>query len=181
VADIALMMNIIILLGDVFVDATRPCRNRGCSPDIGWRWMPRTDFERIRRNPATANRCVPRWRRYDRAFRTIFDSHVTTLILRSSDLHGHGTDQGFGVTPHWHGGELIPALVVTRLIFDFLLAKTALKKLRCCMRSGDEIEFMRFSKFAFLISFALSRRSGFTGDFGRGNKMLGIDFAGGTI
>jgi len=83
---------------------------------------------------------------------------------------------------HWHGGELIHALVVTRLIFDFLLPKNWLKKL-------PMLHAIRVTKLNFhaVLEIRLShfvcphrRRSGY-GGFGRGNKMLGIDFAGGTI
>src|SRR5581483_10377518 len=60
---------------------------------------------------------------YDRAFGTILDSHVTTLI--SSLILwklGTGTVKGFGVAlTIGVSASLFTALVVTRLIFEFLL------------------------------------------------------------
>ncbi len=60
---------------------------------------------------------------YARAFGTIFDSHVTTLISSVILIFmGTGEIKGFGVTlTIGVAASLFTALVVTRLIFDFLL------------------------------------------------------------
>src|SRR5260221_8103858 len=69
---------------------------------------------------------------YSRAFGTIFDSHVTTLI--SSIIlwkMGTGSVQGFGVALTIGVlASLFTALVVTRMIFDFLLERGWLKSIR---------------------------------------------------
>ena len=68
---------------------------------------------------------------YSRAFGTIFDSHVTTLI--SSIIlwtMGTGSIKGFGVAlTIGVAASLFTALVVTRLIFDFLLERGWLKSI----------------------------------------------------
>src|SRR6202000_2903551 len=68
---------------------------------------------------------------YDRAFWTIFDSHVTTLISSVILIYmGTGPIKGFGVTlTIGVAASLFPALVVTRLIFDFLIGRNMIKKL----------------------------------------------------
>ena len=60
---------------------------------------------------------------YARAFGTIFDSHVTTLISSIIlILMGTGEIKGFGVTlTIGVAASLFTALVVTRLIFNFLV------------------------------------------------------------
>ncbi len=60
---------------------------------------------------------------YARAFGTIFDSHVTTLISSIILIFmGTGEIKGFGVTlTIGVAASLFTALVVTRLIFNFLL------------------------------------------------------------
>src|SRR6266478_4680871 len=69
---------------------------------------------------------------YSRAFSTIFDSHVTTLI--SSIILwwlGTGSIRGFGVALTWGVADsLFTALVVTRMIFDFLLDGNWLKSIK---------------------------------------------------
>ena len=68
---------------------------------------------------------------YARAFGTIFDSHVTTLISSVILIKfGTGEIKGFGVTlTIGVAASLFTALVVTRLIFDFLLDRNWLKSL----------------------------------------------------
>ena len=68
---------------------------------------------------------------YARAFGTIFDSHVTTLISSVILIFmGTGEIKGFGVTlTIGVAASLFTALVVTRLIFDFLLDRNWLKSL----------------------------------------------------
>ena len=68
---------------------------------------------------------------YARAFGTIFDSHVTTLISSIIlILMGTGEIKGFGVTlTIGVAASLFTALVVTRLIFNFLMDRNWIKSL----------------------------------------------------
>jgi SecD/SecF fusion protein len=118
---------------------------------------------------------------YARAFGTIFDSHVTTLISSVILIFmGTGEIKGFGVTlTIGVAASLFTALVVTRLIFDFLLDRNWLKSLGMfhLIRSTN-VNFMGVAKPLFIITWAfviLSLGYGFT----RGEKLFGVDFRGG--
>jgi len=119
---------------------------------------------------------------YERAFRTIFDSHVTTLISSIILIYmGTGPIKGFGVTlTIGVAASLFTALVVTRLIFDFLLANGWLKSLPMLhIIKVTNLDFMRYARFAFVGSLALIMVGLGYGAWARGRNMLGIDFAGG--
>src|SRR5262249_50094467 len=89
---------------------------------------------------------------YSRAFGTILDSHVTTLISSFILIWlGTGPVKGFGVTlTIGVSVSLFTALVVTRLIFDFLLAQDLLKSLNMLhLIRSPKLDFMRWAKVAF--------------------------------
>jgi SecD/SecF fusion protein len=186
VADIALMTNIIILLGvmcSIGTTLTLP-GIAGVVLTIGMAVDANVlIFERIREESTKGKSLRAALAAgYERAFRTILDSHVTTLISSIILIFfGTGPIKGFGVTlTIGVAASLFTALVVTRLIFDFLLAKGWLKSLPMLhIIRVTKLDFMRFSKFAFVISFALIIAGLAYGGFGRRNKMLGVDFAGG--
>jgi SecD/SecF fusion protein len=103
---------------------------------------------------------------------------ISSIILI---LMGTGEVKGFGVTlTIGVAASLFTALVVTRLIFNFLLDRNWIKSLPMfhLIRSA-KLDFMRFSKFVFVISSAIIIVGLAYGGFGRGKNMLGIDFAGG--
>ncbi|MBM3846014.1 MAG: protein translocase subunit SecD [Verrucomicrobia bacterium] len=114
---------------------------------------------------------------YDRAFGTIFDSNLTTLIASVILMKlGTGPVKGFGVALTI--GVLVSmftALVITRLIFDFLVAKNLIKSLPMLhIIRGTNVDFMRYAKVAFTLSWAVILIGA-----GFGKKQMGIDFAGG--
>ncbi len=118
---------------------------------------------------------------YARAFGTIFDSHVTTLISSIILIFmGTGEIKGFGVTlTIGVAASLFTALVVTRLIFNFLLDRNLIKSLSMLhiIRSA-KVNFMGAAKPLFIITWLfviLSLGYGAT----RGPKLFGIDFLGG--
>src|SRR6266446_6388253 len=118
---------------------------------------------------------------YSRAFSTIFDSHVTTLISSVILCNmGTGSVKGFGVTLTIGVlASLFTALVVTRLIFDFLLARNWLKSLPMFhLIRATKLDFMRLAKPAFTVSWLLIV-IGVGYGFYRGKGMFGVDFAGG--
>ncbi len=96
---------------------------------------------------------------YDRAFGTIFDSHVTTLISSIILIFmGTGSVKGFGVSlTIGVAASLFTALVVTRLIFDFLIHRDIIKKLPMLhlIPSTMKLDFMKLAKPAFAASWLL--------------------------
>jgi SecD/SecF fusion protein len=119
---------------------------------------------------------------YARAFGTIFDSHVTTLISSIILIFmGTGEIKGFGVTlTIGVAASLFTALVVTRLIFNFLLDHNWIKSLRMFhLIRATKLDFMRLAKPAFILSWTIILIGMGYGIFDRGSKLFGVDFAGG--
>lgn len=119
---------------------------------------------------------------YDRAFGTIFDSHVTTLISSIILIvMGTGMIKGFGVTlTIGVAASLFTALVVTRLIFDYLIDHNLIKSLKMNHFFGTtKIDFMRLGTPAFILTWTIILIGLGYGYFVRGHNMMGIDFVGG--
>jgi SecD/SecF fusion protein len=119
---------------------------------------------------------------YARAFGTIFDSHVTTLISSVILIFmGTGEIKGFGVTlTIGVAASLFTALVVTRLIFNWLQDRNWLKSLPMLhiIRSA-KINFMKAATPLSIITWAFVVLSLGYGGFARGDKLFGVDFLGG--
>jgi SecD/SecF fusion protein len=118
---------------------------------------------------------------YSRAFGTIFDSHVTTLI--SSVIlwkMGTGSVQGFGVAlTIGVAASLFTALIVTRLIFDFLIDRNLLKSVPMLhFIRATKLDFMKLAKPAFVTSWAIIL-IGIAFGIHRGKSAFGRDFVGG--
>ena len=133
IADVALIINVIILLGvmcSVGTTLTLP-GIAGVVLTIGMAVDANVlIFERIREESAKGKSLRGALQAgYDRAFGTIFDSHVTTLISSVILIFmGTGSVKGFGVAlTIGVAASLFTALVVTRLIFDFLIFKNVIK------------------------------------------------------
>lgn len=187
VANVALLCNIIILLGvmcSLNVTYTLP-GIAGIVLTVGMAVDANVlIFERIREEQAHGKSVRGALAAgYSRAFGTIFDSHVTTLI--SSILliaFGTGTIKGFGVSlTIGVAASLFTALVITRLVFDFLLNKTSLlnggvKMLH--LIGKPKFDFMGLAKPAFAVSWLIIVIGIGYGVFVRTN-LAGIEFAGG--
>lgn len=119
---------------------------------------------------------------YDKAFGTIFDANLTTLISSVILIYyGTGSVKGFGVSlTIGVAVSMFTALVVTRLIFDYLLSKNLLKSLPMLhLIKGTKIDFLGFAKPAFIISWSLVIIGVGYGVLHRGNDVMGVDFRGG--
>jgi SecD/SecF fusion protein len=120
---------------------------------------------------------------YDRAFGTIFDSHVTTLISSIILIWlGTGSVKGFGVAlTIGVAASLFTALVVTRLIFDFMLARNWIKSLKMLhlVPTTLKLDFMKLALPAFVVSWAIILIGNGYGLFVRGKDVLGVEFVGG--
>ncbi len=118
---------------------------------------------------------------YARAFGTIFDSHVTTLISSIILIwKGTGEIQGFGVTlTIGVAASLFTALVVTRLIFNFLVDRNIMKSMPMLhLIRSSKVNFMGAAKPLFIVTWLfviVSLGFGIT----RGDKLFGVDFLGG--
>ena len=118
---------------------------------------------------------------YARAFGTIFDSHVTTLISSIILIFmGTGEIKGFGVTlTIGVAASLFTALVVTRLIFNFMVDRSLIKSLHMLhLIRSTKLDFMKVAKPLFVVTWLFVIVSlGF--GISRGDKLFGVDFLGG--
>ena len=118
---------------------------------------------------------------YARAFGTIFDSHVTTLISSIILIWmGTGEIKGFGVTlTIGVAASLFTALVVTRLIFNFLTERNIITKLPMLhFIKATKINFMAAAKpLAIMTTVFAIVALGFGA--AQGKKLFGVDFLGG--
>jgi SecD/SecF fusion protein len=119
---------------------------------------------------------------YARAFGTIFDSHVTTLISSIILIFmGTGEIKGFGVTlTIGVAASLFTALVVTRLIFNFLVERNIIHSLKMVhFIKSTNINFMGVAKPLAIASTVFAIGSICICGCLQGNKLFGIDFRGG--
>ena len=92
---------------------------------------------------------------YARAFGTIFDSHVTTLISSVILIFmGTGPIKGFGVTlTIGVAASLFTSLVVTRLIFNFLLDRNLITSLPMVhLIKSAKVNFMKLATPLFILT-----------------------------
>jgi SecD/SecF fusion protein len=188
VANAALMLNIVILLGvmcSIGTTLTLP-GIAGVVLTIGMAVDANVlIYERIREELAAGKSIRGALiAGYDKAFGTIFDSNLTTLISSVILIFmGTGPVKGFGVTlTIGITVSMFTALVVTRLIFDFLLAKGWLKSIRMWQfpfLHGTKFNFMSWAVPAFAASWLLIIVGNSYGIFVRGHDVLGVEFAGG--
>ncbi|RZO60056.1 MAG: protein translocase subunit SecD [Limisphaerales bacterium] len=115
---------------------------------------------------------------YARAFSTIIDANLTTLIVSVILMFmGTGPVKGFGVTlTVGICASMFTALVVTRLVFDLFKNYGADHGLRAIQQ--PKLNFMGFSKVAFITSWSMVI-IGIGYGFYRGSDAMGIDFKGG--
>jgi len=125
---------------------------------------------------------------YSRAFRVIFDAHFTAILTGVILISmGSGPVKGFGVTLIIGLlANLFSGVFVTRLIFDWLVAKGYMKSFTMLhiFRHLPHVNFLGVWKIAFALSWAVIiagmamffHRGG--GNIGAG-EVYGIDFKGG--
>jgi SecD/SecF fusion protein len=94
---------------------------------------------------------------------------------------GTGEIKGFGVTlTIGVAASLFTSLVVTRMIFNFLLDRNWIKSLRMFhLIRATKLDFMKLAKPAFILSWTIIVVGLGYGYFERGSKLFGVDFAGG--
>ena len=185
VANIALLLNIIILIGVMCAVGTTFTLPgiAGIVLTIGMAVDANVlIYERIREELAKGKSLRGAVAAgYDRAFGTIFDSHITTLISSIILIYmGTASVKGFGVAlTIGVAASLFTALVVTRLIFDWLLAKNLIKSLNMLhIIRSSKLDFMKWAKPAFIASWLLIA-VGIGYGFKRGAGVYGVEFTGG--
>ena len=122
---------------------------------------------------------------YDKAFWTIIDSHVTTLITAFAlFLFGTGPVKGFAVTLSIGViFNLFTALFCTRVVYDYLSIKRRLKALHFVeLIKKTKIDFIGLRKYAFIFSgiLVLLGLIAFV-QIERDQANLGVEFSGGTM
>jgi len=141
-------------------------------------------FERIREESAEGKGLRVALRNgYDRAFTTIIDANVTTLLTAVIlYLIGTGPVRGFAVTLSF--GILLSmftALVVTRLAFETMIEKGWLHEFKMLSLMGrSAVGFSRIRKPAYLMSVAVVV-IGIGALALRGSRLYDIDFTGGLL
>lgn len=188
VADLALLVNTILVLGTMALTGatiTMP-GIAGMVLTIGMTVDANVlIFERIREEMTLGkNLSTSVSAGYHRAFSAIFDSNLTTLITCFFLYrYGSGTVMGFAVTLAFGVlASMFTALFMTHAIFDLALYFGWIKKLTMnefkCLKD-PKIDFFKYMKPALVLS-CLLVLLGIVGFFCRLDKVMAIDFAGGT-
>lgn len=122
---------------------------------------------------------------FDKAFWTVVDSHVTTLITAFAlFLFGTGPIKGFAVTLSLGVSiNLFSTLFCTKLVYDTMYVKKLLKPLSFLVFiHKPNIDYMRLRKFTFTFSAILVLIGLFSlVQLLRGQGNIGIDFSGGSL
>jgi SecD/SecF fusion protein len=187
VAVIALMLNLLLLLMSmVFLDASFTLPGlAGLALTIGMAVDVNVlIFERMREEAERGASMAQQIRNgFDRAWVTIFDSHVT-IFLSGLVLYLVGTDEvkGFALTliigMIWN---LFTAVYVSRLIFEFWYDQGWLKKITMLkLLDKTKIDFIGPRKVCMRVS-AVLIVLGLAATYVRGIGMYNIDFTGGTL
>ncbi|MBN1522001.1 MAG: protein translocase subunit SecD [Candidatus Aureabacteria bacterium] len=187
IADFALLLNLVILIGVLaFFDATITLPGiAGIILTIGMSVDANVlIFERIREEQKAGKKIKTAISHgYNRAFRTILDANLTTL-LTALILYWKGTGpiKGFGVTLSVGiATSMFTALFVTRAVFDSLTSSLKMENLKMLQFfSEPKIPFLSFRKLAYIFSIVLIAGGLFV-FFIRGDEKYGIDFTGGTV
>ncbi len=139
-------------------------------------------FERIREEMRTGKRFGAALSAgYDKAFSTIFDSNLTTLLTAVILFwQGSGPVKGFAVT--LSAGiiaSMYTSIVGTRMVFEFLEHRGLLHNLKMTQWVKEtKINFMGLRHAAAILSLAILAVSAFIG-YQRGMANFGVDFTGG--
>ncbi len=187
IADFALFLNMLILLGVMAMlraSLTLP-GIAGIILTIGMAVDANVlIFERIREELRAAKKIKAAIESgYDKAFRTIMDANITTLITALVLYYfGTGPVKGFAVTLSIGIlTSMFTALVLTRLILELMLRRRSFQNLRMLrFFEQPKIDFVNVRKIAIMGSI-LVIFIGFVSFGAKYNENFGIDFTGGTM
>jgi len=120
---------------------------------------------------------------YDKAFVTIVDAHVTQLAICAVMIGlGHGPIKGFGVTlAIGVFSTMFSVLITSHLVMELLIEGEVLKKFPMLhFLHTEKADFIKYAKPAFIVSWTIVL-IGVAVVFMKGQKIYGIDFAGGDV
>lgn len=188
VANIALLMNVIITLAALsYFHATLTLPGiAGAVLTVGMAVDANVlIFERIREEQALGKPMAAALiAGYHKAFSTILDAHVTTLITAGILYYlGSGPIKGFALTLSIGIiASMFTSIFVTRAVFELCIQKGGLKKLSMLhiLNSLPHINYLKTRKFCYAISVVFILVGGFF-FFQRGDKMFGVEFTGGVM
>ncbi|MBL7071354.1 MAG: protein translocase subunit SecD [Candidatus Omnitrophica bacterium] len=120
---------------------------------------------------------------YNRAFLTILDANVTTLITAvilfqfgTGPVRGFATTLSIGIL-----ASVFTAIVVTRVIFDIMTKNKVITRLKMLhLIKETNVNFIGYRKIAYIASLIIIV-IGISAFAKRGDKNFGIDFTGGTV
>jgi SecD/SecF fusion protein len=142
-------------------------------------------FERLREEKAKGGSLAFALKKaYGRAFTTIFDSNLTTVIpafvlllpgLATEEVKGFALVMIIGI-----GVSMFTAVVVTRMVFETGIRWGLIKQIKMLhFFEKPNIDWMRFARFAFVITLVLAL-AGIVLFSTRGDEKYDIEFVGGT-
>ncbi|HZP59077.1 MAG TPA: protein translocase subunit SecD, partial [Opitutaceae bacterium] len=120
---------------------------------------------------------------YNKAFITIIDAHLTQLAICAVMIaFGTGPIKGFGITlAIGVFSTMFSVLITGHLIMEWLIETEMLKKFPMLhILSKPNMDFVKWARPAFIASWTIVL-IGVSVVFMKGNKIYGIDFAGGDI
>lgn len=120
---------------------------------------------------------------YDKAFVTIVDAHITQVLICAIMIaYGTGPIKGFGVTlAIGVGSTLFSTLIVSHLVMEWLIEKDILKRIPMMhLFHSVKTDFVKWGKPAFIASWVVVA-FGLGVVIYKGDKIYGIDFAGGDV
>ncbi len=188
IADLALLLNILIILGGMglfHATLTLPgiagiILTIGMAVDANVLINERMREELLSGKPirtAIANG-------YNKAFSAIFDSNLTTLIAAFFLFQfGTGPIRGFAVTlTIGLLASMFTAIVVTRVVFDYLVSKNKIKtlKFKSFIKKETAIDFISKRWFCYALS-GLILIVGMTALIIKGKQAYGVEFSGGQL
>ncbi len=188
VANIALLLNVLIVLAALsyfHATLTMPgiaglVLTVGMAVDANVLIFERIREERALNKPLSAALTAG----YRKAFSTILDAHVTTLITAAVLYYmGSGPVKGFALTlTIGIIASLFTSIFVTRVIFEILIMKGSLSNLKMLhfLKQTPKIDFLKIRVLCYVLSLTLIA-AGMFAVFKRGEKMFGVEFTGGTF
>ena len=140
-------------------------------------------FERMREELAAGKSLVAAFHAgHDKAFTTIVDANLTTLITSGLMIaFGTGPVKGFGVTiTIGIFSTMFTALIVSQMLLDMVIVSGAMKRMITMNIQPPVMDFLKFGRRAFIASWIIV----FIGVVAvgiKGHNIYGIDFAGGDV